>query len=115
MSMNYDVAFFMRAAGVIEFTLAFALLWTPLVRRSAAIILAGIFLSAISEFGKLDAIGHSGIIAVLIAIAADSAPSPVGNKRWRPLLAPVGYSLSLAGFLALYYAAHTALFGTTIF
>ena len=115
MSMNYDVAFFMRAAGVIEFTLAFALLWTPLVRRSAAIILAGIFLSAIGEFGKLDAIGHSGIIAVLIAIAADSAPSPVGSKRWQPLLAPVGYSVSLAGFLALYYAAHTALFGTAIF
>ena len=43
MSLNYDVAFFMRAAGVIEFTLAFALLWTPLVRRSAAIVLAGIF------------------------------------------------------------------------
>lgn len=115
MSMNYDIAFFMRAAGVIEFTLAFALLWTPLVRRSAAIILAGIFISAISEFGKVDAIGHSAIIAVLIAIAADNAPSYGRSRRWRPLLAPVGYGLSLAGFLALYYAAHTALFGTTIF
>lgn len=115
MSMNYDVAFFMRAAGVIEFTLAFALLWTPLVRRSAAIILAGIFLSAISEFGKLDAIGHSAIIAVLVAIASDSAPGTKLARRWRPLLAPVGYSLSLAGFLALYYVAHTAFFGTAIF
>ena len=115
MSMNYDIAFFMRAAGVIEFTLAFALLWTPLVRRSAAIILAGIFLSAISEFGKLDAIGHSAIIAVLIVIAADDAPSRLAGKKWQPWLAPVGYGVSLAGFLAIYYAAHTALFGTTIF
>ncbi len=115
MSMNYDIAFFMRAAGVIEFTLAFALLWTPLVRRSAAIILAGIFLSAISEFGKLDAIGHSAIIAVLIVIAADDPPTRQAGKKWRPWLAPVGYGVSLAGFLAIYYAAHTALFGTTMF
>lgn len=115
MSMNYDIAFFMRAAGVIEFTLAFALLWTPLVRRSAAIMLAGIFISAISEFGKLDAIGHSAIIAVLIAVAADNTPSRKRGRSWRPLLAPVGYGLSLAGFLAIYYAAHTAMFGTAIF
>ena len=115
MSMDYDIAFFMRAAGVIEFTLAFALLWTPLVRRSAAIILAGIFLSAISEFGKLDAIGHSAIIAVLIVIAADDRPVSRAGRRWQPLLAPVGYGISLAGFLALYYAAHTVLFGTSIF
>lgn len=115
MSMNYDIAFFMRAAGVIEFTLAFALLCSPLVRRSAAIILAGIFISAISEFGKLDAIGHSAIIAVLVAIAVDNTPSHAVSRTWRTLSTPVGYGLSLAGFLALYYAAHTALFGTTIF
>jgi hypothetical protein len=115
MSMNYDIAFFMRAAGVIEFTLAFALLWTPLVRRFASIMLAGIFLAAIPEFGKLDAIGHSGIIAVLVAVAADNAQSAPASTRWRPLLAPVSYGLSLAGFLALYYVAHTALFGTAIF
>ncbi len=34
MSFGFDVAYYMRAAGVVEFTLAFALLGTPLVRRS---------------------------------------------------------------------------------
>ena len=115
MTMGYDVQYFMRAAGAIEFTLAFALMWTPLVRRSAAIILAAIFISAISEFGKIDAIGHSGIIAVLLVVAADDAISVRMSRWWQPLLAPVGYGLSLVGFLIAYYVAHAALFQTTIF
>ncbi len=112
MTMGYAGEFFMRAAGVVEFTLAFALVWTPLVRRAAAIMLAGTFISAVVEFGKIDAIGHSAIIVVLLAIAADDARVP--DERRHPLLIPVSYSTALAGFLAVYYAAHAALFGTTI-
>ncbi len=70
--MGYDPEFFMQAAGVIEFTLAFALIWTPLVRRIAAIMLAAAFIGAIAQFGKIDAIGHALIIVVLLAIAADN-------------------------------------------
>ena len=40
------------------FALAFALVWTPLVRRVGAIALAAMFTSAVLEFGKIDAIGH---------------------------------------------------------
>ncbi|RYF04377.1 MAG: hypothetical protein EOO40_11265, partial [Deltaproteobacteria bacterium] len=53
MTMGATPELFMQAAGVIEFTLAFALIWTPLVRRAAAIILAAIFVSAVFEFGKV--------------------------------------------------------------
>ncbi len=112
MTMGFDGEFFMRAAGVVEFTLAFALMWTPLVRRSAAIMLAATFISAVLEFGKIDAIGHSAIIAVLFAITADDARVPGVSRSW--LLAPVGYSTALAGFLAIYYVAHAAMFGTGI-
>ena len=112
MTLGYDGEFFMRAAGVVEFTLAFALMWTPLVRRSAAIMLAGIFISAVLEFGKIDAIGHSAIIMVLLAIAADDVRLP--DVRRYLLLAPVGYGTALTGFLAMYYVAHAALFGTTL-
>src|SRR3569623_3679331 len=35
-TIGFDQDFYMRAAGVDEFTLAFALLWTPQVRRCAA-------------------------------------------------------------------------------
>jgi hypothetical protein len=116
MNMGFDIELFMRAAGVIEFTLAFALMWTPLVRRVAAIILTGMFVSAVFEFGKIDAMGHSVIIVVLLAIIADDAGTGAPRRVWwRPVLAPaLGYGIALAGFLFAYYAAHDLLFGTTI-
>jgi hypothetical protein len=112
MSFGIDIAYYMRAAGVVEFTLAFALLGTPLVRRCAAIILAATFIAAIGEFGMIDAIGHSCIIAVLLAILADDARVPF--RRRAVFMTPVGYSASLAAFLVAYYGLHTALFGTTL-
>ena len=110
MTMGATPELFMQAAGVIEFTLAFALIWTPLVRRVAALILTGIFVSAIFEFGKVDAIGHSGIIVVLLGIAADDARTAVRARdaAW----APAYYGAALAAFLALYYLGHEALFDT---
>ena len=114
LTMGYDDEFFMRAAGVIEFTLAFALIWTPLVRRVAAIMLAGMFVSAIFEFGKLDAIGHAPIIAVLLAVVGDKAAAPTTGRIRRLALAPACFAAALALFLGLYYVLHAALFGTAI-
>ncbi len=111
-SLGFDVAFYMRAAGAVEFALAFALLGPPLVRRTAAVILAATFISAIREFGMIDAIGHSCIIAVMLAILADDARAQV--RRRAMLLAPVGYLATLAGFLMAYYGLHAALFGTMV-
>ena len=110
MTMGATPELFMQSAGVIEFTLAFALIWTPLVRRMAAIILAAIFVSAVFEFGKVDAIGHSGIIVVLLGIAADDARATVRLRdvAW----APAYYAGALAAFLALYYLGHEALYDT---
>ena len=102
----------MRAAGAVEFALAFALVWTPLVRRIGAIMLAAMFISAIAEFGKIDMIGHSLIIVALLGIVADDMPQPARLRdTW---LLPVSYVASLAVFLAVYYAGHAALFGTSI-
>ena len=109
MTMGATPELFMQAAGVIEFTLAFALIWTPLVRRASAIILTAVFVSAIFEFGKIDAIGHSGIIAVLIAIAADDARVPATRRD--VVLAPVYYASALMLFLGAYYLAHSTLYG----
>lgn len=112
MTMGFDGEFFMRAAGVVEFALAFALVLTPLARRIAAIVLAGVFIGAVAEFGRIDAIGHAPIALAMLAIAADNAR--VGQCRWRPVYAGVGFGAALAGFLALYYGAHSAIFGTAI-
>ena len=66
MTLGFDPDFFMRAAGAVEFALAFALMWTPLVRRVGAIMLAAMFISAVFEFGKIDLIGHTLIVVVLV-------------------------------------------------
>jgi hypothetical protein len=115
MALGYDPEFFMRAAGVIEFTLAFALVWTPLVRRLGAGLLAAMFISAVFQFGKIDAIGHSMIIVVLLAIMADDARAhPQDIKLRHPALTPFAYGIALAGFLGAYYVAHAILFGSPL-
>ena len=112
MMLGFDREFFMRAAGAIEFVLAFALLLTPMVRRVAATILAGMFIAAIFQFGKLDLIGHTMIIVVLLGIVADNRESFAVLRR--PELVPVGYVAALVLYLGVYYLAHAALFGTRI-
>lgn len=131
MTLGYAPEFYMRAAGMIEFTLSFALIMTPLVRRAAALMLCGMFVSAIFGFGKTDAIGHAPIIVTMLAIIGDDlARSHVLHTRlgiknhldkfklaiskWDLLLVPAGYCCALAGFLAIYYVIHAALFGTHI-
>jgi hypothetical protein len=112
MKMGFDQELYMRAAGVVEFTLAFALLWTPLVRRAAALMLAGMFTSAIFEFGVLDAIGHSAIIAVMLAVAADNA-----RPHWRrrtALLVPLAYAAALIATLLPYYGGHALIYQTVV-
>jgi hypothetical protein len=112
MSLGFDPEFFLRAAGAIEFVLAFALMWTPLVRRFAAVLLTSMFISAVIPFGKVDLIGHTLIIVVLLAIVADNGGKTTLVRL--PYLAPVAYASALSLFLALYYVAHMLLFGTTI-
>jgi hypothetical protein len=112
MTMGLDPVFFMRAAGAVEFALAFALMWTPLVRRVAAIILAGMFISAVFAFGKVDLIGHTLIVVALLGIIADDG----GDRAMvsYPWIAPVAYASALSLFLSLYYVGHAILFGTSL-
>jgi hypothetical protein len=106
MAMGFSPDFYMKAAGVVEFSLAFALIGTPLMRRTAAIILASMFVAAVLEFGKIDAIGHSPIIIVMLAIAADNTPGPPHSALWAPAL----YLVALVVVVAAYYASHALLF-----
>jgi hypothetical protein len=112
MAMGLDPVFFMRAAGAVEFALAFSLVWSPLVRRIGATILAGMFVSAVLEFGKVDLIGHTLIVAALLAIIADNGGQKVLVRF--PWLVPVAYCSSLALFLSLYYVTHALMFGTSL-
>ena len=112
MTFGFTPEFYMRAAGAVEFALAFALVWTPLVRRVAAVILVEMFVSAVFEFGKVDLIGHTLIVVALLGILADDGGEPVQVQRvW---LLPLGYASALVLFLGLYYVGHAELFGTSI-
>ena len=112
MSMGFSPDFFMRAAGAVEFALAFSLMWTPLVRRVGAILLSAMFISAVLDFGKVDLIGHTLIVVVLFAIIADNrATETVPRHQW---LMPIAYAAALAVFLTGYYEAHALLFGTSL-
>ena len=107
MSLGFTPEFYMRAAGAVEFALAFSLIWTPLVRRVGAIILAGMFVSAVFEFGKIDLIGHTLIVVALFGIIADNGGQ--ASRLRDSWLLPFGYVASLAAFLAIYYVGHEAL------
>ncbi|MET3912896.1 hypothetical protein ABID59_007270 [Bradyrhizobium sp. S3.3.6] len=111
-TLGFESEFYMRAAGMVEFTLAFALAWTPLVRRIAAAMLLGMFISACFEFGKLDVIGHSAIIVVLVAIVCDTRQAASDYRS--PWLAPAGLCAALTVTLFAYYVGHAAAFNTTI-
>ncbi|MEJ0016132.1 MAG: hypothetical protein WDN25_06130 [Acetobacteraceae bacterium] len=107
---GFSPGFYMAAAGIVEFSLSFALLWTPLIRRIAAIVLGSMFLGAVFEFGKLDAIGHLLIIVLLVVIAADDTPT----RRCSLPLVPAWFSAALAVTVAAYYFGHALLFHTGI-
>lgn len=111
LGLGLDPLLYMTIAGVVEFALAFALIWTPLIRRISAIILLTMFVSAIFEFGKIDAIGHLLIIMMLLLFAVDDEPA---FKR-PPLLAPVLYSIALVIVTAAYYGLHSFVFGSRVF
>lgn len=115
LSMGFEPAFYMRAAGVVEFSMSFALIWTPLVRRCGAIMLLAVFLSAIAGFGKLDAVGHSPIIAALFVIICDNVKSRVMVPSLKgTALVPVFYAAALAFFITAYYGMHAVSYNTSL-
>jgi hypothetical protein len=109
LTLGFDVATVTTAAGVVEFGLAFAMFWTPLVRRLGALALASILFAATFDFGKLDAVGHLMVIAVLLAVVADpGAEAP----HCRPALAPVVSGAALLAAIFLYDGLHTLYYGS---
>jgi hypothetical protein len=108
-TLGFDVATVVTGAGVVEFGLAFALFWTPLVRRLAALVLMGLLVAATFDFGKVDAIGHSMIVIILLVVFANPGGKP---EYSRPVLAPVVAAAALPAAIFLYTGAHTLAYGS---
>jgi hypothetical protein len=103
LTLGFDVSTVMTAAGVVEFGLAFALFWTPLVRRLAALVLIMLLTAATFDFGKVDGIGHLMIITVLLVVVADPGLQYPGC---RPVLAPLVSSAAWLATVLLYTGGH---------
>jgi hypothetical protein len=103
MTLGFAPEFYMRAAGLVEFALAFTLACSPLMRRVSSVILIAMFVGAIFDFGKIDALGHSPIIVVLLAILADDQ---VAVRKPSVILAPAYFCASLGLTFLAYYGVH---------
>ena len=110
-TLGLSHSLFMTASGMVEFGCAFALIWTPLVRRLAAVALVSTFTSAIFEFGKVDAIGHLPIIAAMLVFVAEPSGGVGGRVALMRQPNRVGafYALCLLGFIVAYYGLHALL------
>lgn len=103
MTLGFNPEFYMRAAGLVEFALAFTLACGPLMRRVSSVVLIAMFVGAIFDFGKIDAVGHSPIIIALLAILADDQ---VAAEKSSVILAPAYFCASLGVTILAYYGIH---------
>jgi hypothetical protein len=104
LTLGFDAATVITAAGVVEFGLSFAMLWTPLMRRLGALALAALLVAATFDFGKLDAVGHLMVVAILLAVVAEPGTEPA---RCRPTVAPIVGGTALLAAIFLYSGLHT--------
>lgn len=111
LSFGLNSSHFMVLAGFVELVLAFLLLCTSgLMFVLTAIGFSCIFMLAIIDFGKIDAIGHLIIIASLVLMVV-TGPSVINKKisnlHSKPLynafFTTLIYFVSIAFFFALYY------------
>ncbi len=111
LTMGFGNENFMIMAGFVEFVFAFLLVAAGGISFLITTLgLALIFILAIFDFGKIDAIGHLAIIASLLVMALygptsiNTGFSRIHKNRWvKATLISVIYCASLALFFALYY------------
>jgi hypothetical protein len=108
-TLGFDVTTVVTAAGVVEAGLSFALFWTPLVRRVAAVVFIVLLTSATFDFGKVDGIGHMVIITIFLVVLADRTGAP---QRCVPILAPVIGGMAVPAVVFLYTGGHALYYGS---
>jgi hypothetical protein len=109
LTFGLPVPLVITAAGIVEFGLSFALFWTPMVRRLAALALILVLTSATFDFGKVDGIGHMLIVIILLVTVADPEGRP---QHCHPAFAPLVSSVALLATIFLYVGGHTLYYGT---
>jgi hypothetical protein len=108
LTFGLDVATFTTAVGSAEFGLAFALFWTPLVRRLAAAVLALLLFAVTLDLGKMVGVSHLMLVAILLLVFADP-----GRKQafCRPIVAPIVGGTALLALIFIYTGVHALCYG----
>jgi hypothetical protein len=118
-TLGIDHRIYMILAGFVEFVASFLLLYGRTSQRLVAGMLLVIFLAAIIDFGKIDAVGHSMIIAslaimlingntIINRVLQNHIPSyMIGGSE-----AVVTYLASLLLFFTAYYGMHGIIYGS---
>ena len=112
LALGMPFGLFMTVAGFVELSLAFFMLTGTALLRFSCLALLLIMASAIPEFGKVDAIGHSLIIVTLIVMimAGRRGIELPRVIRGRGVLASSGllsvaYGATTLGLLVVYHGA----------
>jgi hypothetical protein len=109
LTMGLDLPFFVMAAGFVEFTLAFLLLFGRLSSQVSSLVFLFIMAAAIPLVGMLDAVGHAPLLVVLLIF------SGVQNRIGYPARHPSGwpdkghilsFAISVPGLVGMYYFVH---------
>lgn len=118
-TLGIDHQLYMLMAGFVEFITAFLLLYGRTSQRLAALMLFVIFIAAIIDFGKIDAVGHSMIIAALavVVIHGNTTVNIVLLNRIPSLtVSALELGMTYLGFILLfftfYYVTHGIFYGS---
>jgi hypothetical protein len=104
---------FITLSGLAEFTMAFGMIWTPLIRRLSALALLGFFSGAIILFGRPDLIGHALFLGVFLVVIADPSREPTYSPSFtrRMGAVPTGLAAALLLFSIGHWGLHWAIYG----
>jgi hypothetical protein len=114
LTMGLGGAFYMTSAAIVEFSIGFALLGTPLPRRAAALLLAVMLVAAVATFGKVDAIGHLMIVLILIAVAVDVRPPRAIKAARVPAMKAVAFALTVMAYYGVHALSFESLHGPAL-
>lgn len=118
-TLGIEHGLYMQLAGFVEFVTAFLLLYGKTSQRLAALTLFVIFMAAIVDFGKIDAVGHSMIIAslaVMVIHGNTRVNVALLNRIPSPTVSALELGMTYLGFVLLfftfYYVAHGIFYGS---
>jgi uncharacterized membrane protein YphA (DoxX/SURF4 family) len=116
LTFGFSPEFYMISPGFVEFCAAYLLITGRFASRASAVVLLVFFLSAIVPFGMIDAVGHSGIIVVLVVLAFGNenvaAHITARQKPQSTALMHTGIFISVLLLLMVaYYGIHRMTFG----